>query len=475
MNNLLPLLSSLQISIVELGLIGLVLLILCLDLWKYKFKFDLIVIVALLGVAAILGHMLTHTSELIGLGFSNFYQTTRIDILFKAIFLLGAFITILMVASKRYVAGEVSGEPFLLILLGTLGACFTASSNELITLFISIEILTFASYILTSYSTASRPSAEAGMKYLILGGLSSAFFLFGTALLYGLFGSTEFSVISTALTSEVPPATWLAFLFLFVGVGFKMGVFPFHIWIPDVYEGAPTWVSGFLSTVSKAAGFIAFGKLLSIFSIPLGGLLYTVLGILTIVTVLYGNLGAFMQENLKRLLGYSSIAQAGYLMLALINPEPFGFKAVAFYLVIYTLSNLLVFLSVYLAESKKKSRKGLLGLSSRSYLLSLSFFVGLASLAGVPPMAGFIGKFFLFLSAFKAGAYLALSFALVGVLISMFYYFRIIKLVFTPPPEDEPKPLPIDLTPTARITLVSLAFLIIALGIYPAPLLNLIF
>jgi len=475
MDNLNPLLPSLHLSMIELGLTALILFILFLDLWQFRFKFQLLVLTSLIGIGALLGHLIFHSADLVGTGFSGLYQTSPIDIVFKGIFLVGALIVVLMIGSKRYVEGEVSGEPFLLALLGVLGACFTASSNELITLFISIEILTFASYILTSYSMRSRLSAEAGMKYLILGGLSSGFFLFGTALLYGLFGSTEFQVIGAALTTDVPPLTWLGFTFLFVGVAFKMGIFPFHYWIPDVYEGAPTWVSGYLSTISKATGFIAFGKLLTLFGIPLGPLLYTVLGVLTIVTVLYGNLGAFMQENMKRLLGYSSIAQAGYLLLALLNPEPFGFKAVAFYLFIYTLSNLLVFLSVYLAESRKKSRKGLVGLSSRSYLLAISFFVGLTSLAGVPPMAGFIGKFFLFLSAFKAGAYWALGFALVGVLISMFYYFRIVKLVFTPVPEDEPRPLPIDLTPTARITLITLVIMIIALGLYPAPLLNLIF
>jgi NADH-quinone oxidoreductase subunit N len=427
------------------------------------------------GLGALLAHLIFHRAELVGMALSDCYAVTPLDLFFKAILILGALATLLIFSSKRTRGQEFHGEPYLLVLLGLLGASFAASSGELITLFISLEILTFTSYILTAYVKKDKASTEAGLKYLILGGLSSAFFLFGTAILYGVTGSTHLSAIQNAITTNFNPAFWIGFLIVFAGLAFKMGVSPFNFWIPDVYEGAPTWVGGFLSVVSKTTGFLAFSKLLMPFGEALHPPLLTLIAVLSAVTVLYGNLGACLQDNLKRLLGYSSIAQAGYLMLALINPKSFGLKTVVFYLLIYTFSNLLVFFVIFLASSDKGERISIKGLSERSPVLMACLFIGLASLAGVPPTAGFIGKFFLFLSAFQAKAYPFVGIALAGVLISIFYYYRVAKTAFTRNSEKESPIPPLRLSPLAYVTLAFLAAGVLAFGIYPIPILNYLF
>lgn len=474
MNSLAALLPSLRLSSVELSILGLILLVLVMDLLKFKRKFQCILSVSVLGLIGILGFLILKSSQLIGNGFDGFYAVSFLDLFFKAVLIVGALFVILMIASRRVTKIQPQGESMILVLLGLLGASFVVSSNELITLFISVEILSFSSYILTSYIKKSRFSAEAGLKYLILGVLSSGFFLFGIALLYGLTGTTEFDLIRQQLPFESTLIIWTAFLFIFAGLAFKMGIFPFLFWVPDVYQGAPLWVGGFLSTVSKTAGFAAFLKVLSLFETGLGQQTALLMSVLAIATILYGNLGAFLQDDLKRLLGFSSIAHAGFLLLAFMNPLGDG-PVVAFYLIIYTLSNLLVFTSIYLAGLKIKHRVSLTGLYQRSSFLATCLCIGLISLAGIPPMAGFIGKFALFLSAFDAKAYWPLAAALVGVLISIYYYFRVIKTAFTLLPEEEVRYSSIRLTLLAKITLIVLAGSVIVIGIYPFPILNLLF
>lgn len=473
--SLIPGLENVKLFAVEIGLLSLAGSLLVMDLLPLKRKGAWFLFTTAGGLVAILGHIFFNQKELVGAAFGGFYSVTPFDLFFKVILILSTLFVILMLASKNVLGEEFHGESHLLILLALTGASFAASSGELITLFISLEILTFCSYILTSYSKKDKASSEAGVKYLILGGLSSAFFLFGTVIIYGTTGSTELSAIQNSLTSDAAPSLWIGFLVLSAGFAFKMGISPFNFWIPDVYEGAPTWVGGFLSTVSKATGFVAFSKLLIPFGATLHPPLLTLIAVLSIVTVLYGNLGASLQSNLKRLLGYSSIAQAGYLLLALTNPKSFGLKSVAFYLILYVLSNLLVFLVIFLTDPAKGDRTGLKGLYGRSSLLAISLFIGLASLAGVPPTAGFIGKFFLFLSAFQAKAYLPIGAAFAGVLLSIFYYFRIAKTALTPIPDEDIRPIPIRLSAVAQISLIVLSGAVLILGIYPAPLLNFLF
>lgn len=465
------LLSSLRVTLPETGLLVLVLLVLVLDLFNFKNKARLFVTISLAGLVLTLGYLIQNFTGLTGTGFSGLVNITAIDLVFKSVFLFMGFGTVMVLG----LSGEESrrGESFLLVLLGLVGALFTVSSNEFITLFLSIEILSFASYLLTCFSKKSRASSEAAMKYLVLGALSSALLIFGIALIYGLIGNTQFEAIRTGLMGQNAAIVWVAFLLIFSGIAFKMGVFPFNFWIPDVYQGAPTWVGAFLSVVSKAAGFAAFVKLLSVFGVDLGPHCYTLIGLLVILTVLYGNLGALRQDNLKRFMGYSSIAQAGYLLLALTNPSDFAIRSVLFYFFVYTLSNLLVFLVIIL--SKKNEYFELRGLSEKSPLLAVSLFIGLTSLAGIPPMAGFVGKFMLFLSAFRADAYWPIAAALVGVLLSIYYYFRVIRVSFAQTSETALKTEAISLTFSAKIVLVLLSASIVILGLFPFPLLKILF
>jgi len=462
-------------SSIELGLVSLSLLVLTIDLFRFHRKGRTILTVSVIGLLALLGHLFFHAEDLIGNAFGGFYTVSFLDLVFKGIFITASLFIILMVSSKHLIGFLLPGEAVILVLLATTGACFVASSGEFLTLFISLEIMAFSAYILTAYPQKNQKSSEAGLKYLILGSISSAFLLFGIVLLFGLTGSTEFTTIQSVLPEISSPLIWISFLLILVGIGFKMGIFPFQFWIPDVYQGAPTWVGGFLSVVSKAAGFAAFSKLYFLIGEPLGEVFLVFWGFLTILTVIYGNFGACIQDNLKRLLGYSSIAHAGYLALALLNPEPFGWKSVTFYFIVYLFSNLLVFLCVFLADPFNDERLGLKGLHQRSSLLTTGLFIGLASLAGLPPTGGFIGKIFLFFSAFQAKAFLALGFALVGVLVSLYYYFRVIRETFFESQDPATKALPLELSPLATFTIVTLILGVVLLGVYPFPIIRILF
>jgi NADH-quinone oxidoreductase subunit N len=481
MSDLLSVLNSLQLYSIELGLLFLAIFLILLDLSPLKRKDVWIARLTPLGFLAVLGHLLFRPQGLTGSGFGDFYSVASLDLFLKAVLLLAGLFTSLILASKRREMAKLHSACLILVVLGTLGASWVVSSGELITLFISLEILTFASYVLIAYPKRDKQAAEAGIKYLILGSLSSALFLLGSAFFYGATGSTQLAVIqkTLALQTATMPLVKMAFLLIFAGLAFKMGAFPFQFWIPDVYEGAPTWAGGFLSTCSKATGFIAFYKIFSLLNLPgsqLAPFLALVIGVLSIFTVLYGNLGACLQTNVKRLLGYSSIAHAGYLFLALINPQILGWKTVIYYFILYTFSNLLVFGVIYTAAFENGDRKELAGLRERSPVLTVCLFVGLASLAGIPPTAGFVGKFFLFISAFEAKAYLAIGAALAGILISVYYYFQILRVSLSHAQNASGAQIQkIRISWTGYLTLGVLALGTLILGIYPVPLLKILF
>jgi NADH-quinone oxidoreductase subunit N len=398
---------------------------------------------------------------------------------FKVLFLVAAAMTVLMSVRYLNVERASAGEYYFLILCATLGMMFMASGTDLITLFIGLETMAVSFYILAGFIKPNRRSNEAAIKYFLLGGFSLGILLYGMSLLYGLSGSTNLRLIATALAGqESDPRLVLAVVLVVAGLGFKIAAVPFHMWAPDVYEGAPTPVTAFLSVGSKAASFAMTLRILaeslpamrlsSANGAPIGWSM--MLSVLAVLTMTWGNLAALTQSNLKRMLAYSSIAHAGYVLIGLIPGSQRGVTAALIYLMIYAFMQLGAFAIVVMlrrADAVGDELKDLNGLYFRRPFAALAMLFFMLSLGGIPPTAGFMGKFWLFSAAIESG-YVWL--AVIGVLnsaISLYYYVRIVVFMWL---KNEPSGSYPVLNP-AMATAVAVALAAtLALGIYPRPL-----
>lgn len=373
-------------------------------------------------------------------------------------------------------------EFYLLLLLATLGGAVLATSNHFISLFLGLETLSVALFTLAAYSRDFRPSLEASLKYLILSGASSAALLIGMALIYAELGTMEFDRLSALLdtgtiTYEIFFPAGLALII--VGLGFKLSLVPFHLWTPDVYQGAPAPVTAFLATVSKGAVF----ALLLRFFIQSEGYdhhaLIVMLSLIAFVTILVGNLLALLQNNVKRILAYSSIAHLGYLLVALLAGESLGVEAVLFYWVAYFVMNLGAFGVVTVLSSPAREKENLedyQGLFWRRPGLAGIFTFMLLSLAGIPLTIGFIGKFYIFAVGVNKALWLLLLAIVIGSILGLFYYLRVIVTLYQFPDVDrEETPVDSSAIPLASsLTLILLALLLLWWGVYPDPLMQLI-
>ncbi|MEW6482076.1 MAG: NADH-quinone oxidoreductase subunit N [bacterium] len=388
--------------------------------------------------------------------------------LLKILFISSLFIVILM--SKDFLKGlKNQNEYYFFLLTGTTGMLLAVSSNDMVILYISIELISISSYILTCFIRDKR-GIEGGIKYLLFGAFSSAFLIYGMSLLYGLTGGTNFSHISSRLLGlGFAPIPVLAIIFIFAGICFKADIVPFHFWIPDVYQGAPTPITGFLATASKIAGFAIIMNLLFA---PLGSILFDyrrLFFILSVITIILGNLSAIPQKNIKRMLGYSSIAHAGYLLIGLSAYSGEGIVAMLFYFVAYSIATISSFLVI--SATKLEEIDDYNGFSKRSPLLSLLMLLSLSSLAGLPPLVGFFGKFSLFYSAIKQGL---IPLAIIGVVfsvVSIYYYFIVVKAIYLGKEENGPISIPGYIKCLAILLTLSL----VILGLFPNPIANLAF
>lgn len=410
------------------------------------------------------------TQEILG----GMYRIDGLALFFKGIFIATAVLVLLMSREQTDILRKAQSEYYLLLLLALLGMLLAASSADFLMLFVSLELIAISFYVLTSFAKQSTLSLEAGMKYLILGSLASALLLYGIAFIYGATGTTQFLKIRAALASSplLPAPLFLGLLLVLAGILFKSAAVPFHLWVPDVYQGAPTPTTAFLSVGSKAAGFlVALRVLLELFprqAAQWSPLVAWIAGL----TILYGNLGAIPQKNIKRLLGYSSVGHAGYLLIGIASGSLLGAAAVNFYLASYLVTNLAVFLVVSQFSRYANSDEicAYAGLSRRSPFLAAAMFLGLLSLAGVPPLSGFFGKFLLLLSAIWEG-YLAL--AVVGaaaVVISLYYYLLIVKTMYVDKPE-EASPIPVSLSVRAALWFCMAGM--VGIGIWQGPFVGL--
>jgi NADH-quinone oxidoreductase subunit N len=380
------------------------------------------------------------------------------------------------------------GEFFTLPVFACAGLMWMASANNLVSIFVALETVTIAFYIMVAYLRRNVGSLEAGVKYLILGALSTGFLVYGFAWLFGITGSMELPAIAEALAKPDINTTTALFTFglILVALAFKVGAAPFHLWVPDVYQGAPTPITAFLSVASKAAGFIVMLRLVSPFmaSSALVGKVTLVLSAVAILTLLVGNLAALPQKNFKRLLAYSSIAHAGFLIMALASSPresvaPGGLTpaaVIAFYLGAYLLMTLLAFLVMTTLRTKITGEEidSFKGLAKRSPFLSFALLVSMASLAGIPLTAGFFGKLFVFKLAVESQQWVLLAVGLIGAAAGFYYYLKIAASMFlSNPGTGEGEASAISASPLAKVTMILLMILIVLAGANPSLILGL--
>jgi NADH-quinone oxidoreductase subunit N len=397
--------------------------------------------------------------------FNNMFVVDRMALFFKIFVVLATMLVIL--SSVDYVRRFrfFKGEYYFLVLMSGLGMMFMSSANDLLSLFITLEFSTFGFYVLVAYLRDDLQSSEAGLKFFILGVFAAAILAYGISLVYGETGKLVFSDIAGASPTL---GLVIGFLLIFAALGFKIGAAPFHTWIPDTYHGAPTPVTAFLSIAPKGA---ALAILLRMFFVSLSTLkpawVLLLVGV-SILSMTYGNIVAIAQRNVKRLLAYSGIAQMGNILIGLAAGTKMGGDAILFYLLTYLFANLGAFAVVIgvgnLINSDELEDYN--GLNRRSPFLAFAMLVFLLSLAGVPPLAGFIAKIYIFLAAVQEGLYLLIAVGLINVVISMYYYLVVVKKMYINEPVD-PTPLTISV-PMKAVVYAGLAGTLI-LGIYPKP------
>jgi NADH-quinone oxidoreductase subunit N len=422
--------------------------------------------------ALIGGHDVLEVGRMVGTG--------PFERMFSVVSGLTAFVTLLL--SVGYVERKPLGrdEYPALMLFAAFGMDLLGSATSLLGVFLGLECMSLSLYVLLASNRSDPLSGEAGMKYLVAGAVSTGFFAFGLALIY--FGSGDLHI--AAAVSGIAANNQSTFIglagwgFLLVGLGFKASLFPFHLWAPDVYEGGPAPVVAFLSTGSKAAVFVAFIRIFLAYSVDDESALINIMSVMAIGTMIFGNVAALVQDNIKRLLAYSSVAQMGYVLLAVIASPEVGSRAAVFYLIVYVAMDIGVFGVVASLTGRGRDFSSIDGLKGMGYTHPYRcgvFTVCLLSLAGMPPMAGFIGKFYVLLAAIESGH---AGLAIIGILtaiVAVYYYLRLIVYMYMKPAEGASVGETIPMVdPAAMAALGGLAAVILVLGIIPGWLIDLV-
>ncbi len=399
------------------------------------------------------------------------YKMSGTALLFKQVFVLSALCTILLSASYFSPGGNARGalkyrsEFCFIILLCTLGMFVVVSATNLLTLFIGMELATIPLYILSGYQKDDSLSVEASTKYIIMGSLSTGLLLFGYSFLYGCAGSLNFDALFTfAQAAPADPLLRLGVLFVLAAIGFKLTLFPFHMWSPDVYEGSPTPVTAFISVSSKAVA-IAFLLILVYGPLaPLHSYLQPILLILAGATMTVGNLGAMKQKKLRRFMAYSSIAQAGYIIMAMAGLADTAYSSIIYYLFVYAAANYAIFFIISIVgRDGSEEFKSLRGMGKLNPGLAAVLMLTLFSLGGIPPLAGFMGKFLLFAAAAQQGFYTIVVFAALNSTVSLYYYLLLVKEAYISQPESEATPFFTDTIQGATLLLLTSAMIILGL------------
>jgi len=458
----------------EFIMAGAALLVIAIDLFLPRDRKQWLPWLSLAGIGTAMGSTFTVVGESEVL-YGGLFYLDNFAIFFK--FFLMAIAGVMVVASAEYVNRNLQshGEFYGILLFSVLAMMVMVSAGEILTAYIALELFSFTLYVLAGYATHQRRSIEAGIKYILAGAFSSALLLYGVSLIYGSVGTTVFTEISTELSSveDIPIAFLAGLVLVVVGLGFKVTAVPFHMWAPDVYEGAPTPVTAYLSTAAKAAAFALMLRMFASAFAPAIDEWRAIVAAMAVMTMLLGNLVAIAQVNIKRMLAYSSIGQAGYLLLGIVALTPLASNGLIFHLVGYSATNFAVFTAVIAYQNmtghKMIDEYGGLGRSQPflAFVISIAFF----SLAGLPIFSGFATKFYLFTAVADEGLLWLVIVAATASLISLYYYLMVIKRMYLNEPAD-PTPLRLDIS--MRVILAGLIAAVVFLGIYPGPLLDLI-
>ena len=395
------------------------------------------------------------------------WNVSSFGILIRELLLISFFFA--SVLSSNY---NLKNKPEFLsaMLFVAVGGMLVVSASELLSLFIGLELATMPMYFLVAWNKSSAKGSEAALKYVLMGSIATAVLLFGLSYLYGFAGSLFYADIYNAVRNTVDESNakllFFAVVFIVMGVGFKLTLFPFHTWTPDVYEGAPTPITAYLSVSSKAVALVFLSVLIYYPLSELGFVFSLIFSALAMATIFIGNLGALKQSRLRRFMAYSSIAQAGYILIGLCGSERLGVSSFVYYLFLYAFSNYLMFFLIgIIGKNRPESFDSLAGLSKQSPLLAVMFAISAFSLAGIPPLAGFIGKWMVFASAASVGNYALVGFAAINSVIALYYYLQIVKAAWVNDANENLPPVEVCLW--QKVILSLLGTLVLFCGIAP--------
>ncbi|WP_429810397.1 NADH-quinone oxidoreductase subunit N [Ensifer sp. B1-9] len=400
--------------------------------------------------------------------YAGMFVADPFSVFFKSLFYLAIVLTFLLSRNYADIEGIGGSEYYVLLLLALSGMMIMASAIDLLSIYVGLELMVLCTYVLTGFLRREQRSNEAALKYVILGAVSTGIFLYGVSLVYGLTGTTQLDRMAAAVTADpLDPGLLLAVVFIVAGLVFKIGAVPFHMWVPDVYEGAPTTITAFMSVGPKAAGFAV---ILRVFLNPLvaGSNVWIILAVIAVVTMALGSFVALVQDNFKRLLAYSSIAHAGFAIFGIVAGGADGIASVMLYLLIYTFMNLGIFGAVIMMRNGNFSGEVIddyAGFAKMHPGLALLMLLYLFSLAGIPPTAGFFAKFYVLVALVERGFVLLAVIAVLLSAVAAYFYIRIVMVMFMREPAREFEPA---LTPLVGAALAVTAAGTVGIGLFPA-------
>ena len=463
--------AAFQSVLPEIFLVCIGLILILIDVFSSK-QNELLPWLTVLGGITTLGLVLGEHSTL---AFNGMFITDTYAVFFKVICLLALIMAALMSEHYHRIAGYNHGEHYSLMVFSVVGMMIMASANDLMVLYLGLELMALSVYCLVGMNKNDPRASEAAIKYFLMGGFASAILLYGMSLLYGMTGTTNLmKIASYSATNGLlgNPALAGALGLIIAAFCFKVAVAPFHFWTPDVYDGAPTVVTAFMSVGPKAAGFAVFGRVLFISFPEFHGSWGTLLAALALLTMAIGNITALTQTNIKRMLAYSAIAHAGYSLLGIVSGTPEGISATMSYLLIYGFMNMGAFAILILLASKGNRHDELSdykGLAKKHPLAAVMMLVFMFSLTGIPPMAGFMGKFYLLKAALAAGFTKTVILAVVFSAISAYFYLRVVRYMYMDEAETE---LTFSYTPGISAVLGLAMLGVIGLGLFPGTIIG---
>lgn len=409
---------------------------------------------------------------------SLFFDSYRVDFfsqLFKCLIAAATLIVLIFTGESPGIKSDVKAEYYLFLFISVLGLMMLVSSVELLAILVALELSSFAVYLMVpmrSTETGQIFQMESGIKYLLFGVMSTGFMLFGMSYMYGLCGSTYLNEITTQLDSlYYQPAALVAVMMVMFGFFYKLAIFPFHFWVPDIYEGAANETTAFIAAVPKIAATAVLVRIVSMISAE-GQTIVNLLLICAICSMFYGNLSALAQKDIKRMLGFSGISHAGFILFGLLTLQPQGYSTTIFYIIGYAVMSLTCFLVICSVASSGENLgiEDFTGLHKRSPLLAVTLAIGLFALAGIPPFVGFTGKFMLLVNAFKQGHILAVVLAAINTAIAIYYYLSVVRVAYCTDPEKEIVPINPGVLTTALSIL--LLIVIVVMGVVPGTVLE---